>query len=101
MAGGKSKRDWRCTIALSPGFWYLETRWREDTYGENSRCGIGRPFDIYAFRPNKRNAINTRRDETHQWKQIAIRARDFFFIFFVPAGSSRSSRAESYYENDP
>lgn len=32
------------------------------------------PFDIYAFRPNKRNAINTRRHETHRWKQIAKRA---------------------------
>ena len=30
-------------------------------------------FDIYAFRPNKRNSINTRWHETHRWKQIAKR----------------------------
>lgn len=52
-------------------------------------------FDIYAFRPNKRNSINTRWHETHRWKQIAKRAsaRVLLRAYCLPAAYGCSIRA--------
>lgn len=72
---GKSKRDWRAYIYI---YTHDRTFTRILIFRGAERILTVKiaavAFDIYAFRPNKRNSINTRWHETHRWKQIAKRA---------------------------